>query len=210
MMKGLWRGSTALKNEPVGRSVDDWPLIDELRGEIAALQQEVRLLRMANAELERVAVRDTLTPLHNRRYFINALNDRIVRRNRYGARAAVLFADVDELKRLNDFHGHQAGDLALIHAAHLLQAQVRASDVVARIGGDEFALILEETDEPAARAKAAQLIAALASTPCVLDGCSFTVRVSIGLTVLVEGDRDEDVMARADADMYARKRVRAA
>lgn len=199
-----------MENELERPSKDDRSLVDELRGEIAALHKEVRLLRMANAELERVAVRDTLTPLYNRRYFINALNERIVRLNRYGTRAAVLFADVDGLKQLNDRYGHNAGDLALIHAAELLQAQVRASDVVARIGGDEFALILEETDEPAARMKAAQLIAALASSPCVFEDCSFTVHASIGLTVLMEGDRDEDVMARADADMYARKRLRAA
>jgi diguanylate cyclase (GGDEF)-like protein len=178
--------------------------------ELAALRQEVRLLRMANAELERVAVRDTLTPLYNRRYFLTALNERILRRGRYGAQAAVLFADIDGLKQINDQHGHGAGDFALIHAANVLAAHVRATDVVARIGGDEFAFILEETDAAYARAKAIQLAETLAQSLCRYDGAVLAVGASIGLTVLMDGDSDEAIMARADADMYAAKRARRA
>lgn len=183
---------------------------DGLARELAALRQEVRLLRMANAELERVAVRDTLTPLYNRRYFLTALNEHILRRGRYGAQAAVLFADIDGLKQINDRHGHGAGDFALIHAATLLAAHVRTTDVAARIGGDEFAFILEATDMRDARAKAVQLASTLAQTPCLFGDELLAVGASIGLTVLMDGDSDEAVMARADADMYAAKRARRA
>ena len=181
---------------------------DVMLRELADLRREVRLLRMANAELARVAVRDTLTPLYNRRYFLSALNERIVRFERYGAGAAVLFADVDGLKRLNDTHGHSAGDFALVHAATLLAGLIRGSDVAARIGGDEFALILEEADEDGARAKAAQLSAVLANTPCLYGEATLIVSASIGITILRSGDNDEAVLARADADMYAAKRSR--
>src|SRR3546814_4771735 len=102
------------------------------------------MLRIANSELERLVERDTLTPLYNWRYFINAVKDRLKRLGRYGTRSILGFADVDGLKRINDTHGHNAGDYALIHIARLLAENVRTTDIVARIAGDEFALILEE------------------------------------------------------------------
>lgn len=177
-----------------------------LEHEIEKLRREVRTLRIANGELERIVGRDTLTPVHNRRYFINALNQRIMRLERYGTRAAIVFVDVDGLKCLNDTHGHGAGDFALVHVAQLLAANIRNTDVVARIGGDEFALILEEMGEEEAQAKIAQLAGVLAQSRC--DYCDVPLRVgaSFGLAILRGGDRDEDVMARADAAMYATKR----
>jgi diguanylate cyclase (GGDEF)-like protein len=187
-------------------SIQQASSIDALQREVEALRREVALLAKANAELERVAVRDTLTPLYNRRYFITQLDERIERMERYGARAAILFLDIDGLKRMNDMHGHGAGDFALVHAATILASHVRVSDVAARIGGDEFALILEEADEHIARAKAAQLAAMLEETDCDYDGATLIVRASIGLTVLQPGDRGEDAIGRADADMYATKR----
>lgn len=181
--------------------------IAELRQEIAALQRELRLLRRANAELERVAVRDTLTPLYNRRYFMSALNERILRRTRYGRGAAVLFIDINRMKHINDFHGHAAGDYALMHAARILADHVRGSDVAARIGGDEFALILEEVDEAQARGKAQGLEEALAASRCQFGEAMLPLTASIGVTVLEANDREEAVTERADADMYARKRA---
>src|SRR3546814_8483487 len=76
------------------------------------LKRELMMLRIANSELERVVERDTLTPLYNRRYFINAVNDRLKRLGRYGTRSILVFADVDGLKRISDTHGHNAGDYA--------------------------------------------------------------------------------------------------
>lgn len=182
--------------------------MDALQRELEALRREVASLVQANAELERVAVRDTLTPLYNRRYFMTQLAERIERMERYGQHAAILFLDVDGLKQMNDGRGHGAGDAALVHAATILASHVRASDVAARIGGDEFALILEEADEAAARAKADQLAQMLEEAPAQFEGKSFPVRASIGLAILRSGDTAEDVMIRADADMYAAKRRR--
>lgn len=197
------RGTTA-KIQPA----EGTPQLDALLREVEALRREVAILTTANAELERVAVRDTLTPLFNRRYFMTQLDERLERLDRYGAHAAILFLDIDGLKTVNDRHGHSAGDFLLVHAAMILSTHIRASDVAARIGGDEFALILEEADEPTARAKAEQLAQMLADSDCDYDGATLPVRASIGLTVLQPGDRAEDVLSRADADMYTAKRGR--
>lgn len=181
--------------------------INELQSEISTLRRELRLLRIANAELERVAVRCTLTPLFNRRYFLTALNERLVRAQRYNTRSAVLFIDVNRMKRINDAFGHSAGDYALIHIAHLIQTNIRTTDVAARIGGDEFAIILEEVDERRAVTKADQLADVMNATPCRFGDRTLPVSASIGLTMLCRHDTEEALIERADADMYARKRA---
>src|SRR3546814_9327299 len=95
------------------------------------------MLRIANSELERVVERDTLTPLYNRCYFINAVNDRLKRLGRYGTRSIIVFADVEGIKRINDTLGNNAGDYALINIACLIAANVRTHAIVVSIvGGD--------------------------------------------------------------------------
>lgn len=182
------------------------PRIDELEKEIVLLRRELRVLRMANNELERVVVRDTLTPLHNRRYLITALNERIQRLDRYGTPAVLVFVDVDGLKQINDRHGHNAGDFALVHIARALAANIRACDVAARMGGDEFALILDEVDEAGARDKVTALDAAVAAARCDYGNARLDVYASFGMAQIQTGDRDEDIIARADAHMYKVKR----
>lgn len=199
------RGQIVRMAENTAPEVTD-PEISELQQEINRLRRELRLLRMANMELERVAIMDTLTPLYNRRYFIGALNERIVRRSRYDTRFSVLFVDINKLKYINDVHGHAAGDFALVHAAQVLASQIRQTDVAARMGGDEFAVILEEVDGEAGRAKADQLEQALRESVCTYGDAVLPISASIGLTFLEPHDREEAVIERADADMYARKR----
>lgn len=183
------------------------PETAELKQEIVRLRRELRLLRIANMELERVAVMDTLTPLHNRRYFISALNERIVRRTRYDTHYAVLFVDINKLKHINDVYGHAAGDFAIVHAAQILLNHIRQSDVAARIGGDEFAIILEEVDYDFAVEKAMTLDLALRESICAFGEVILPISASIGLTCIEPNDREEDVIQRADKDMYSRKRA---
>ena len=114
-------------------------LIEEislLRGKVARLQERVE-------QLDQLAHQDSLIDLPNRRGFMRELERLIARVDRYGDHAAMLFVDIDGLKMINDTFGHRAGDEALIQVAELLSAGVRHSDVVARIGGDEFGILLE-------------------------------------------------------------------
>ncbi len=177
---------------------------DELR----MLRKEVAMLRLVNAELERVVVRDTLTPLYNRRYYISALNERISRVSRYEAESVAIIVDVDHMKKINDAHGHLAGDFALMHCAQLLSGAIRTCDVAARIGGDEFALILDGLGEDQAREKVAALETMIRATPCVFGDVTLPVSASFGCTAIRAEDSDTGIIARADGTMYEQKRLR--
>ncbi|HEX7821375.1 MAG TPA: GGDEF domain-containing protein [Sphingobium sp.] len=181
---------------------------EDLERELGVLRKEIAMLRLVNAELERVVVRDTLTPLYNRRYYISALNERISRASRYAAHSVAIIVDVDHMKRINDAHGHPAGDFALMHLAELLSRAVRTCDVAARIGGDEFALILDELDEVQAAAKIAALEAMIRDTPCRFGSATLPVSASFGCAVIGADDSDADIIARADDAMYEQKRLR--
>lgn len=171
----------------------------ELRATIEAMRAEAELL-------QRVADSDTLTPLLNRRCFLREVERALAAMRRYGTPAVLIFGDVDGLKAINDAHGHAAGDAALIHVAQLLTAHVRATDLVARIAGDEFGLLLEHLDETAATAKAQLLADAIAAAPLRAAGKDIAVAVSLGMTPLQADDTVEAVLARADAEMYAARR----
>lgn len=176
-----------------------------LAGENAALRAAVDALRARVTELERLADSDTLTPLPNRRLFERELARAIERVERYGEAAALLFVDMNGLKAINDSGGHAGGDAALLHVAALLRQGARASDIVARIGGDEFGLILDSIDQADARARAARLAGTIAASP--LPGGP-AITVSIGVAMLEAGETPAAALRRADTDMYRVKRVR--
>lgn len=178
---------------------------DERVLENARLRREVARLEARIAELERLADTDTLTPLANRRAFAREVERVVAHTARHATPAAVLFLDVDNLKAVNDRWGHGAGDAALLHVARLLRSEVRASDIVARVGGDEFGLVLDRLDEEAARLKARALTDAVATTPLRHATTSITLGLSVGLTMVRQGDTADAVLARADAAMYASK-----
>lgn len=177
----------------------------QLLAENESLRAALDEMRTRVDELERLADSDTLTPLPNRRVFVREV-ERVTRQvSRYGTPAAVLFVDVNALKAINDAHGHQAGDAALIHVATILKREVRATDVVARIGGDEFGLLLEHLDEEAATAKGASLVAVLADERLDLGATQLAVGLSVGLTMISTNDNIDAILARADTQMYAAK-----
>lgn len=176
-----------------------------LREENDGLKAVVADLRARLVELETLADTDTLVPLPNRRAFVRAVEQTIAASARYGTSAAVVFVDLDGLKRVNDAHGHRAGDAMLLHVARLLEASLRTTDVVARIGGDEFGLLLDHLDEAAARAKADALTAHIALHPLELGRVTLRVAVTAGLAMIAPGDSAECAIARADAAMYARR-----
>jgi diguanylate cyclase (GGDEF)-like protein len=181
--------------------------VSALEQEVVALRKELRLLKLANEELERLVVRDTLTPLFNRRHFIACLTDRLSRLERYGTRAALVFIDIDGMKAINDRFGHGAGDCALNHISRLLIGAIRSTDIAARVGGDEFALLLDGLDEQAANDKATHLSALIATSECRFGDHVLPLSASFGCTGLRSGDSDFAAIARADMAMYAAKRI---
>jgi len=174
--------------------------IASLRGEVARLESRVK-------ELDQLAHLDSLVPLPNRRGLVRQLEMLIARVERYGESAAMLFVDLDGLKILNDSLGHTAGDAALIQVALLLVGGVRASDTVARVGGDEFAILLDRADEASACETAERLVNMIADSAFRHEGINMPLSVAIGVTMIERGDNPVTVMARADQAMY---RVKAA
>jgi diguanylate cyclase (GGDEF)-like protein len=176
-------------------------LIEEislLRGKVARLQERVE-------QLDQLAHQDSLINLPNRRGFMRELERLIARVDRYGIHAAMLFVDLDGLKMINDTLGHRAGDEALIQVAGLLSKGVRHSDVVARIGGDEFGILLESSDEAAAHETAGRLIEQISACEVMHDGEVLPLSVAIGVGMIDSLDTAEAVMERADEAMYRRK-----
>lgn len=177
--------------------------LESLKEENDALRREMRALEIRLGELERLADSDTLTPLLNRRAFLREVSRCIARFERHGTPVIVMVADLDGLKAINDSAGHQAGDAVLMHVGYTLKTQLRTIDTVARIGGDEFGMILEELDLDAAEAKARALSASVAED--TVDGQP--VSISIGYTLVEGNDTLDRIMARADEAMYIRKRA---
>ena len=179
--------------------------VDRLIGEISRLRGEVAHLQQKVEQLDQLAHQDALINLPNRRGFMRELERLVDRAQRYGHHAAMLFVDLDGLKMINDTFGHRAGDGALIQVADLLAKGVRRSDIVARIGGDEFAVLLESASEDSAHETAARLENLICGCEFEHDGDALPLSVAIGVGMIDGGDSPDAVMARADEEMYRRK-----
>ena len=179
-----------------------------LADENALLRASLAETRERLAELEQLADSDTLTPLPNRRRFLRELERVVSHAGRHGTPAALLYIDLDNLKAINDRHGHFAGDAALIHVARLLGGLIRSTDILARIGGDEFGLILDHLDHNSAIETADRLARCIAAEPLDLGSAMVTLEASIGTATILAGDSVDDVMRRADRNMYAAKAER--
>ena len=177
--------------------------IDDLRGEVGRLKARL-------SEVESLADRDPLTPLLNRRALMRELNRIGAFAARYGSPASLIYFDLDGFKLVNDRFGHAAGDVCLQAVAERLAAQVRESDVVGRMGGDEFAVILAQADRNTAEAKGQALARAVESLPITFGDWSAPLHVSFGVCEITPGLDPEAVVAMADEAMFARKRQRKA
>ena len=165
-------------------------------------------LLSSRGEIERLSRMDALTGVANRREYESAFHAHWHHAARSKAKLALLVLDLDDFKRINDSHGHAAGDACLRHVAGLLQQRFRrSSDLVARIGGEEFVVLLPDTDAAEALVIAEQVRAELADTPCLYDTRSITVTASIGAGAML-WERDATPQAsfsRIDAACYAAK-----
>jgi diguanylate cyclase (GGDEF)-like protein len=182
--------------------------LQALLGEIDDLRGEVGRLKARLTDTEGLADRDALTPLLNRRALVRELARIRTFSKRYGSPASLVYFDLDDLKGVNDRFGHAAGDAALKEVAERLQANVRESDIVGRMGGDEFAVILVQADHATAETKAAALARAIEAEPLRFGDWSAPLHVSWGVRQISEDAEPEALVADADAAMYARKRER--
>ena len=164
-------------------------------------------LFIRNLELQDMAMRDDLTQLFNRRYFYNRLERELEQARDFQRPLAVVVLDVDRLKEVNDTYGHKAGDLLLATLGRLLVQHTRTCDLPARIGGDEFGIVMPETDKSAAFAVANRLKQSLESASVFEEGGKrLKLHISLGVSGYPWGGDDVDAIVQwADTYMYAAK-----
>ena len=176
-----------------------------LADENALLRASLAEMREHMAELEQLADADPLTPLANRRRFLRELERVVAQANRHGTSAAVIYLDLGNLKAINDRYGHFAGDAALIHVANLLTGMIRIGDLAARIGGDEFALVLDHLDQQGAVDTAERIARTIAENPLDAGGAAIQLEATVGTAAITRGDTLDDVLQRADRNIYRAK-----
>jgi diguanylate cyclase (GGDEF)-like protein len=190
---------------PQPRLDDEFPSITLLLTENERLKRELAVARARVGELEARADVDPLLDILNRRGFERELKRALSHVKRYGTQAVLMFVDLDGFKGINDRYGHAAGDALLKAVARELIGHVRASDIVGRIGGDEFGVLIWRLEGPQATAKARELERLIASVSITHGRNQISVAASIGVAPLVEGANPADLIAAADQAMYARK-----
>jgi len=183
-----------------------------VKGEITprVLERSIRYsLKLGEAmrELRLLATRDALTGVLNRRAFDALLAGESDRARRLGRPLAMVVLDLDHFKKINDTHGHPAGDAVLATVARVLESEVRSIDKVARIGGEEFAVLLMEMDADGGFAVAERLVTAVRGRPVVVNGGSpLAVTISAGVAALpVHGGTDGAFLTAADKALYTAK-----
>lgn len=181
-----------------------WTQVDGSRA-VIGLSTDITELHRLQEELQRQARTDALTGLANRRYFQECAQTEFERSRRYGRPLSLVAIDVDHFKEINDRHGHPIGDQVLQTLAQCVQGNLRSNDVFARTGGEEFCILLPDTDVAPAAELAERLRGHLGLCVAVQD-LGLTVSASFGVTGLAgEDDRFEDIFARADRALYAAK-----
>lgn len=207
-----------LVDYPVGLKRRDGEVLDcllttvaqtDAAGEVVAYQgiiRDVTQLKRQQNELAHLATHDPLTGLLNRAALDDRLSLELARAGRNLERCGVMYVDLDRFKEVNDTHGHAVGDEILRQAAGRLAGALRKSDSVARIGGDEFVIVIPDLEEPSNEIDIATKILKALEEPFVASGQTFELSASIGIAVFPDDAREEDLLVQyADAAMYVAK-----
>lgn len=210
------KGATSVRSVADTVSIFGIPedeMTPRVRSAIMRLMTEVDRLRVEMehtlrrlGETERLANLDPLAPISNRRAFVRELTRMIAFTDRYGTPSSLIYMDLNDLKAINDRYGHAAGDAAIVHFARVLLENVRESDFVGRLGGDEFGVILVQADENTARKKAEVLSAKIMAAPFEWQGNRIELGFAHGVYSFRQGEDADRAMAEADKAMYERKR----
>ena len=182
--------------------------MDTLADELSTLQRQVNAQAEMIRSLKRDTITDPLTGVLNRRGFEIELNKSLANAKRHHRLSALLFVDMDNFKQINDVYGHHAGDDALCHVANILQTNVRQTDVLARVGGDEFSIILNDVRSVEDAEKRAHLLSDfISSAPLRFEDEQIWIQASVGTQSFQAEDDMIDVISKADKAMYAAKQA---
>jgi len=193
----------------VDNSLSGNPISEETVAALSVVSQMMALAICNSKHFQKTlasAIQDELTGLYNRRYFNERLLEEIERSRRYGEIVSLISCDIDHFKRVNDTHGHPAGDRVLVLLGTILRNSLRKSDIVARYGGEEFMVLLPNTSRNQARETAEKLRLRVAGMEIPHDGTSLRITVSCGVASLGEdGDSIEALLDKVDKALYTAK-----
>ncbi len=198
------RGSPTIPENELTPNVQS--VVATLMDEVERLKNDLDHSRQRMLELENIADEDPLLPILNRRAFERELARSLAFARRYQIPSCLVYFDLDGFKQVNDRFGHGAGDAVLMQVADVLNGNVRESDVVGRMGGDEFAVVLVHADYTASQEKAQRLLEALTASPVDVGGTVISIAASAGCTLFRDDDTVVSIIERADHAMYDHKR----
>jgi diguanylate cyclase (GGDEF)-like protein len=181
-----------------------WALLGEARNLRSELERTRGLLKDAGQAIDR----DHLLPVLNRRAFLRELERQIASASRYATPTSLAYMDIDGLKLANDTHGHACGDALLAHFCALLLSSLRSSDLVGRLGGDEFGIVLLHANEKQAQSTCTRIAELSADKLFTWRGADIPVRFAFGAVQISAGMDAEAAIAAADAAMYAQRALR--
>lgn len=177
----------------------------KIGGAILKFLQGGNIEALFHEEIYRMTIVDGLTQIHNKRYFIEFLDREMARCARYDRPLSLILFDIDYFKRINDTHGHLAGDFVLKRLAEFVSKHIRKEEAFARYGGEEFAVIMPETPGPRARIFAEKIRRMVESTPFEYEGQNISVTCSLGIAEMGPHRSTSGFVAAADANLYAAK-----
>jgi diguanylate cyclase (GGDEF)-like protein len=190
----------------VAQRLENARLYAAMQGELLERRQSEKALRASREALHYLAYHDALTRLPNRALFYERLRQALARAARSGQEVVLLYLDLDNFKEINDTFGHDTGDLLLQEVAARLSGCLRQSDTAARIGGDEFTIILQDVARPDEAAHVAEKILDLLASPFTIHGKQLSITASIGLSTCPAANADiEEIIRQADLAMYRSK-----
>jgi len=181
--------------------------MEEMRQINETLHREMKAKEETNLRLERLAITDSLTGVGNRRKFLDVADMERRRAYRYGVPFSVVMLDIDYFKAVNDHYGHEGGDIALCELTRVVDSQLRCSDLLVRLGGEEFALLLPETGQDSAWALAERVRRKVAAHVIHTGVLCFSITVSMGVTEMLQDRKDsvKGMLNRADDALYKAK-----
>lgn len=195
--------NVAAEEERLSSSVlDHNASLREANERIQRLNEE---LEQANQELEELVANDPLTGLLNRRSLFKKIDADLERTRRHAAALTAILVDIDDFKAINDTYGHVCGDHVIRELGRCMQRTLRRYDYAGRYGGEEFMMVLLDTDETGAAVVAGRLLDAVRALPFECDEREFLVTVSVGVAQLVDGDNAESWIDSADQALYKAK-----
>ncbi|WP_103109676.1 bifunctional diguanylate cyclase/phosphodiesterase [Brevibacillus reuszeri] len=196
------------RDKPIWTETKLNPIVDEHDNVTCLIQvtRDITERKQSEELIHYLAYHDALTELPNRRMYVQHLGKEIMQAKRFHSNMAVLFLDLDRFKDVNDSFGHDVGDLLLIEAAKRLKSCVKPGDMVGRLGGDEFTVLISNLTEREEAATVAEEIMQVMQQPFHLNGQAFNISSSIGISLFPQdGDNAEDLLKRADTALYTVK-----